>query len=129
MKVLHQLGANDYTLGQDEAKPAQPRVRPADGLRTMAEAAARLGCSVKTLKGHVASGALTYVNVGRGRERARMRFTDSDLNQFIANQTRKAPTCPSIETRVRRSGTSISKSEVIAFSDRRNARPGVKRKP
>jgi excisionase family DNA binding protein len=130
MKVLHQLRANDYTLGQDEAKPARLRVRPADGLRTMAEAAARLGCSVKTLRGHVANGALTYVNLGRGRERQRMRFTDADLDRFITNQSRKdVPTCPSTKTRVRRSTSSISGGEVIAFTARQSAQPSAKRKP
>src|SRR5262245_66412289 len=42
-------------------KPRQP---PADGLKTAAQAAARLGCSIKTLNGHVASGALKYVALG-----------------------------------------------------------------
>jgi hypothetical protein len=53
---------------------------------------------MNTLKGHVASGALPYVNIGHGKKRSRKRFTDANLEAFIANQTRKdAPPCPSTE--------------------------------
>src|SRR2546430_15506855 len=52
---------------------------PPDGLKTAAQAAARLGCSVKTLNGHVASGALRYVIIGHGTKRPRRMFTDADL--------------------------------------------------
>ena len=34
------------------------------------EVAERLGCTVKTLRGHVQDGSLRYVNVGRGEIRA-----------------------------------------------------------
>src|SRR6516225_6321817 len=60
-----------------------PRSPPPDGLLTAAEAARRLRCSEKTLNGHVASGALRYVDVGHGRKRRRIRFTDADLDDFI----------------------------------------------
>ena len=49
-------------------------------LYTMAEAAKRLGCSKKTLKGHIESGALRYVSLGHGPKRKRRMFTDADLN-------------------------------------------------
>src|SRR5262249_7627149 len=42
----------------------KPRIRPSDGLRTKTEAAAKLGCSTKTLDGYVSTGALRYVAVG-----------------------------------------------------------------
>jgi hypothetical protein len=99
-------------------------------LLTPREAAARLRCSGKTLFGHVASGALRYVAVGQGRKRPRKMFTDSDLNEFISNQTRKdlpAP-WPSSRTRVRPTGASTSRSEVIAFSARQQAGTSGKRK-
>src|SRR5262249_8090066 len=47
-----------------------------DGLKTAAQAAAKLNCSIKTLFGHVASGALRYVDVGHGRKRRHIRFAD-----------------------------------------------------
>jgi Helix-turn-helix domain len=108
-----------------------PPLAPADGLRTPAEAARKLRCSDKTLRGHVASGALRYVNVGHGKKRPHRMFADADLDDFIAAQTRKdvpAP-CQSDATRAHRSGTTTFKSEVIAFTARPNARRGVKRKP
>src|SRR5262249_24473458 len=77
---------------RQKAKPpvaAPPRKSPPDGLKTGAQAAAKLGCSIKTLNGHVESGALRYVDIGHGRKRRRIRFTDSDIDSFIANQTRK----------------------------------------
>ena len=105
----------------------KPRVAPPDGLRTEREAAAKLGCSVKTLKGHVASGALAYVSIGRGSKRQRRMFTDADLDAFIANQTHKdVPACPSTGTRARRTGNSISGGEVIAFSAAPRPGPGAK---
>jgi hypothetical protein len=104
------------------------RSAPPDGLRTSAEAAARLGCSIKTLNGHIASGTLRYVITGHGNKRPRRMFTDGDLNTFIANQTRKDSPCPSTASRARHSGTSTSTGEVIAFTARPKQRPGAKRR-
>ena len=67
----------------------QRTLRPPDGLLTASEAAVKLRCSVKTLNGYVAAGALKYVAIGHGTKRPRKMFTDADLDQFIANQTRK----------------------------------------
>jgi Helix-turn-helix domain len=104
----------------------QHRLRPPDGLLTASEAAAKLGCSVKTLNGHVAAGVLKYVSIGHGRKRPRKMFSDADLNQFIADQTRKDAPCPSDVTRAPPTGNTIFKSEVVAFSARRSVRPGGK---
>jgi hypothetical protein len=98
-------------------------IEPPAGLRTPREAARKLRCSIKTLKAHVAAGALRYVAVGHGRKRTKRMFTDSDLNEFIANQTRKDVPCPSTKTRARRSGSSISSSQVIDFTAPRRPRP------
>jgi hypothetical protein len=105
------------------------RKPPPNGLRTMRDGAARLGCSVKTLKGHIASGALSYVIIGHGSKRPRKMLTDADLDLFVVNQTRKdAPACQYDAIRARHTGNSTSKSEVIAFSDRRKLAPVAKRK-
>jgi len=101
---------------------------PPDGLRTPAEAASKLGCSIKTLNGHIASGALGYVIIGHGKKRPRKMFTDGDLNAFITNQTRKDVPCPSTASRARRSSTSNSESTVIAFTAAPKPRPGAKPK-
>src|SRR5215471_11222365 len=101
-----------------------------DGLKTAAQAAAKLNCSIKTLFGHVASGALRYVDVGHGRKRRHIRFADADLDNFIANQTRKDSPCPSTRTGTvaRRISTMTSKCEVIGFTALRSRRPGAKPK-
>jgi hypothetical protein len=102
---------------------------PPDGLRTPDEAARKLRCSVKTLNAHVAAGDLRYVIIGKGTKRPRRMFTDADLDAFIANQTRKdSPACRSIASRVRRSGTSNSESEVIAFTAQPRPRTSAKPK-
>jgi hypothetical protein len=115
--------------GERRQKAKPPVAPPPDGLRTPAEAARKLHCSVKTLNGYVKSGALKYVAIGHGKRRQRRMFTNSDLDQFIANQTRKDAPCPSTRTRARRTGNSISGGEVIAFTGVPKPRPGGKRKP
>ena len=108
--------------------PRPPRQSSPDGLKTAAQAAAKLGCSIKTLNGHVASGALRYVAIGHGTKRPRKMFTDADINSFVANQTRKDVPCPSTASRVRRIGTSISGGEVIALTALRKRRRDAKPK-
>jgi excisionase family DNA binding protein len=125
-RVIH--GAVEEARMPAKPQPAKPRKNPDDPM-TMGEAAARIGCSVKTLRGHIASGALRYVVIGHGRKRPHKRIAPADLNAFIEAQTRKDVACLSIETRARPTGNSTSKSEVIAFSARRSARLGAKRKP
>jgi hypothetical protein len=105
----------------------RPDVPPGWELRTPAEAAAKLRCSLKTLKGHVAAGTLKYVAIGHGSKRPRKMFTDADLDAFIAAQTRKDVPCPSTRTRARHSSSSTSGSTVIAFTAQQ--RPGTDAKP
>jgi excisionase family DNA binding protein len=98
-------------------------------LLTPAQAARRLGMSVKTLRAHVRTGDIRYVNVGRGKERERIMFAPHDLEGFIAAHTQtKAPPCPSSSPKARRTTTSTSSGEVVAFTARRNGRTGAKRK-
>src|SRR5215831_12018935 len=123
------LGRQAIPLPGTPVKCSERKLRPSppDGLKTAAQAAARLGCSIKTLNGHVASGALKFVAIGHGKRRTRKMFADPDLNEFIANQTRKVTPCPSAATRARRSGSTDSKSEIVSFSEvqrrRRSAKP------
>src|SRR5262245_9067841 len=58
----------------------KPRQSPPDALKTAAQAAAKLGCSIKTLNGHIASGALRYVIIGHGTKRPRKMLHDADLD-------------------------------------------------
>jgi len=102
--------------GRGGVRPRKPRHPPADGLKSAAQAAARLGCSIKTLNAHVASGALKYVDIGHGKRRQRRMFSDADLNEFIANKTRKVTPCPSTAGRARPTGISTFTGEVIDFT-------------
>ena len=108
-------------------KPRRAHVRAPDGLLTSTEAARKLGISIKTLDEHVAAGELRYIIIGQGKKRPRRRFADADVNEFITNQTRKESPCPSDATRARRSGNTISRSNVVGFSAlqkrRRDAKP------
>src|SRR5262245_2615510 len=119
---VHELRGNNWTLGVEEGRAVEraarkQRVRGPDDPLTMTEAAAKLGCSQKTLKGHIAAGRLRYFTIGHGSKRQRKMFTPADLDQFIADQSRKdSPPCPSTKTRARHSGSSISKSQVIDFT-------------
>jgi excisionase family DNA binding protein len=132
--VNYQFRANDWTIGIEEGRAIEraarkQRARGPDDPLTMAEAAAKLGCSVKTLKGHIEAGRLRYFTTGHGSKRRRKMVTAAELNEFIAAQSRKdSSPCPSTKTRARRSGSSISRSAVIAFTARPNARPSGKRK-
>jgi hypothetical protein len=121
------------TAAPEPPKPARVtqaarQERPPDGLRTPTEAARKLGCSIKTLNGHIESGALSYVIIGHGKKRPRRMFTDADLDNFVATKTRKDAPCPSIVSRARRTSTSTSGSEVIAFTAAPRPRPGAKPK-
>jgi hypothetical protein len=120
------IGNPPYWL--DTPRRHKPRTAVPGGLLTAAQAAAKLACSIKTLNGHVATGALKYVIVGHGTKRPRKMFTGSDLDAFITNQTRKDSPCPSSAIRARHIGALTSSSKVIAFSAVPRPRPGGKRK-
>ncbi|WP_147151693.1 helix-turn-helix domain-containing protein [Reyranella soli] len=85
-------------------------------LRSPAEIAARLHCSPRTLAEHVRTGGLRYVIIGHGTKRPRKMFTDADVEEFIERQTRRDVPCQSTSPRARRSTTTTSNSEVIAFT-------------
>jgi hypothetical protein len=95
------------------------------------EVAERLGCTVKTLFGHVRDGSLRYVNVGRGEIRPRYMFAESDLAEFEEVRRRRnagAMARRSTAQKLRRSTISISNGEVIAFTALRKQPPSAKRK-
>jgi excisionase family DNA binding protein len=120
--------ADDDDDGLAEPVPV-PVLAPADGLKTPSQAARRLGVSIRTLRGLVSAGDLRYVNVGRGKQREKIMFTDNDLDDLIASRTRqKAQQCQSTSPRARRTPNTISSGEVVAFTARRNGQTGGKRK-
>jgi hypothetical protein len=129
VKVSPPVASDSDNCPNQIARPHRQRQPVPGGLRTAAQAAAKLNMSVKTLTGHVASGALGYVIIGHGKKRPRKRFTDSDLDAFIANQTRKdSPSCLSTKSRARHTGTSTSSGTVIDFTGPRKPPTDAKRK-
>ena len=108
--------------------PRKRKPPPPNGPFTPDEAAAKLRCSIKTLKGYVKSGALRYILIGHGTKRQRKLFSDADLTAFIEAQSRKDVPCPSTRINARHTGNTISGGAVIAFSAQPRPRPGVQPK-
>ena len=92
------------------------------------EAAAKLRCSIKTLNGHVAGGRSNTSSSATARSaRARCSPTPISTNSLPLKPERILRV-RSIATRARHTGTSTSKSKVIAFTAVPRPRPGGKRK-
>lgn len=106
---------------------------PSDGanvvLLTPRDTAERLQVSIDQLRGFVHDGELRYVNLGRGRKKPRMMFTEGDITEFIARRTRRHVECPSTNRSAHHILPSTSKSKVIGFTARLSAKRDAKRKP
>ena len=89
------------------------------------EAARWLGVSTKTMKGYVDDGDLRYINLGRGKKKRRMMFTEADLQEFVERRAQRETPCQSIVRKAPRSTTSTSNSGVVAFTALRERRTGV----
>ena len=88
---------------------------------TLKEVAIKLRISEEQARGLVQDGELQFINVGRGKKRPRMRFTEADLDDLIERRRRKNAPCQSIARKSHRIGNTTSRSEVIGFMARRNA--------
>lgn len=100
------------------------------GYVTMPELSTALRMDVKTLRKHIDAGRLKCRLIGTGALRRRRAFMLSDIESFFTDALE--PACPSIGTATRPSGSSISKSMVIAFPARSasgSIAPSVRRKP
>jgi excisionase family DNA binding protein len=89
LRVRGACGSNRKAHVIVDKPPQRKRAAPTNGLLTLIEAAARLGISVKTLRAHVVAGSIRYIAVGRGAQRTRRMFAPTDLDDFIATQTRR----------------------------------------
>ena len=99
------------------------------GLLVIGQAAAYLGITEDQVAGFVQDGELSYINVGRGKKRARYRFTIPDLQAFIEHRRRREVLCRSTSPKGHRSTTSTSRPEVIGFMAARVAQLGKRPKP
>ena len=96
-------------------------VAPDAKLFDLKQAARKLGISEDQTRGLIEDGELQFINLGRGKKRPRMRFTEADLDELIERRRRKITPCLSTNRRNHRIGNSTSKPEVIGFMARRNA--------
>jgi excisionase family DNA binding protein len=99
------------------------------GLLMTGQAAAYLGITDDQVAAFVQDGELNYINVGRGKKRARYRFTIPDLQEFIERRRRREVLCRSTSQKGHRTTTSTSRPEVIGFMAARAAQLGKKPKP
>jgi hypothetical protein len=91
------------------------------------QAAIKLDISEEQARGLVRDGDLPYINVGRGKKRPRMRFTEEDLDELIERRRRKAEPCLSTNRKSHRFTSTTSKPVVIGFTALRNAQ--LEKKP
>jgi excisionase family DNA binding protein len=95
---------------------------PGAQLFDLKQAAKKLDISEEQARGLVQDGELQFINVGRGKKRPRMRFTEEDLDDLIERRRRKSnPSCLSTNRKSHRSTNTTSKSTVIGFTALRNA--------
>jgi hypothetical protein len=121
--------ARRFHPGADDPKRRKRKPPAPGGLLDIPAAAAKLNVTVEQLRAFVRSGALKCINMGNGTKRARYRFEDSDLQEFIDG--RKSRETPCLSTRLQspnRITGSISKSVVVGFMAAREARLAKKPK-
>jgi excisionase family DNA binding protein len=99
------------------------------GLLVIGQAAAYLGITDDQVAAFVQDGELSYINLGRGKKRARYRFTIPDLQAFIEHRRRREVLCRSTSPTGRRSILSTSSTVVSDFSALRAAQLAKKPKP
>ena len=114
----HVVALRPLTVGKGLRPARAPRERDPEGWLTIKQAAARLGVSERTLREHMRSGAVPYVDVGRGKVRRSPRFAPSDLQEFQNRQ--RGQSWPSTSA-AKSTGTS-STTGVLDFAALRAAR-------
>ena len=91
-------------------------------LLNLKEVAQRLQISVEQVRGLVGDGELSYINLGRGKKRPRMRFAEEDVDALIERRRRKITPCLSTSRKSLPTGSTTSRSHVVGFMAQRAAR-------
>src|ERR1700682_1236937 len=91
------------------------------------QAAKKLDIAEEQARGLVQDGELQFINVGRGKKRPRMRFTEADLDEMTERRRRKSEPCLSTNRKSHRFTNTTSKPVVIGFTALRNAQ--LEKKP
>ena len=88
-------------------------------LFNLRQAAAKLGVSIDQVRGLVQDGDLACINVGRGKKRPTLRFTQADLDDFVsARRKREVPALPfkmgatNVSIRKRKRAKRVARTEV-----------------
>ena len=82
----HVIELHPLTVGKGLRPARAPRERDPEGWLTIKQAAARLSLGERTLREHMRSGAIRYIDVGHGKVRRSPRFAPSDLQEFQDRQ-------------------------------------------
>jgi excisionase family DNA binding protein len=122
IEAFDEIRAAAMKVGRFKKADAIQEAPPDAKLFDLKRAARKLGISEDQTRGLIEDGELQFINLGRGKKRPRMRFTDADLDELIERRRGKITPCLSTNRRNHRIGNSTSKPEVIGFMAQRNAR-------
>jgi excisionase family DNA binding protein len=120
VEAFDEIRATAMMMGRPKAGSIQ-EAAPDGGLFDVKQAARKLGISEDQVRGFVEAGELQFINLGLGKKRPRMRFTEADLDDLIERRRRKNTPCLSTSRKSHRITSTTSKPEVIGFTARRNA--------
>src|SRR5882757_6388759 len=115
-----ELRAVSIKLGKPNAGSIQ-EAAPNAKLFDLKQAARKLGISEDQVRGFVKAGELRFINLGLGKKRPRMRFTQTDLDNFVERRGQRIVQCLSIDRRSHRTGSMTSRPGATGFTARRNA--------
>ena len=121
VEAFDEIRAVAMKVGRPNKAGAIPEADPDAKLFDLKRAARKLGISEDQTRGLVQDGELQFINLGRGKKRPRMRFTEADLDELIERRRRKIAPCLSTNRRNHRSTNTTSKPVVIGFTALRNA--------
>jgi hypothetical protein len=120
VEAFDEIRATAMMMGRPKAGSIQ-EAAPDGGLFDVKQSARKLGISEDQVRGFVEAGELQFINLGLGKKRPRMRFTEADLDDLIERRRRRNIPCLSTNRRNHRIGNTTSKPEAIGFTARRNA--------
>ena len=115
-----ELRAVSIKLGKPNAGSIQ-EAAPNAKLFDLKQTARKLGISEDQVRGFVKAGELRFINLGLGKKRPRMRFTQTDLDDFIERRGQRIVQCLSIDRRSHLTGSMTSRPGATGFTARRNA--------
>ncbi|MGJ5205383.1 helix-turn-helix domain-containing protein [Bradyrhizobium sp. HKCCYLR20261] len=100
------------------------------GYLSAKQVAAKWGVTKEHVRRLANEGRLSFVNVGMGPKRPRMRFDPEEVRLFEERQKKLGTACPpSTRTASRRTGRSTSGSMDVSFRARLAARESAKQGP